>query len=591
MQETRSNENISLNERRIEGYAIVIDSISEDLGGFREIVRSSALDNIIEKNDVIACLEHNGEKVLARSRYGKGSLTLEVDQRGLKYSFFCPKSALGEDLLESVSRGDICNSSFRFVCGEERWSRMEDGTPLREIITIKKLIDVSPVAFPAYSESSVVCARGLDILTDMENKEIDALKAEIEALKSELESRNQEPEKVEEPKEEEVREEPKAEDEEKKSEPEEEKEENTSEDPKSEEEQDEEQEDERSINEETINQNNTSVNTTIKMKEFSLLRAINDIANHRSLDEVAQKVNEAGKAELRKSGLGEQGNITIPIEMNTNNDEMRANGILAQTAGAGQENVAEDKLSILEPLRANLILSQAGATYLTGLVGDVSIPVYSGSNCGWKGEIESADNGAGDWSEVVLQPKRLTAYLPISRTFLAQDGNGAEEMLRNDLIRAISQKLEETIFGDEAGSATKPEGFFNGIVANTTATKWENVVDYEAELEEKNVNNYVYVMSPSAKAIFRKTQKDAGSGRFVMEDNEIQGRNVYISSNVESKGVIVGDFSDYVVGVWGGISLIVDEYTLAAENQIRLVVHFYVDAKKRRDSFVAKILK
>lgn len=588
MQETRSNENINVNERRIEGYAIVVDSLSHDLGGFKEVIRSSALEGIIEKNDVVAVLEHNTEKVLARSRYGKGSLTLEVDNRGLKYSFFCPKSALGEDLLESVTRGDICNSSFRFVCGEERWSRMDDGTPLREIITIKKLIDVSPVAFPAYEDSSVVCARGIKILEDMneQNKEIDALKAEIEALRSELEARSQEP-KVEE---EEVREEPKAEDEEeKKSDAEEE---NTSEEEPSKEEKEEEKEDERSLNEETINQNNTSVKTNNKMEnKFSLLKAINDIANKRSLDDVAQKVNEAGKAELRKSGLGEAGNITIPLEVNTNNDEMRANGILAQTAGAGQENVAEEKLSILEPLRANLVLSQCGATYLTGLVGDVSIPVYSGSMCGWKGEVASADNGAGDWSEVILQPKRLTAYLPISRTFLQQDGNGAEEMLRNDLIRAISQKLEETIFGDEAGDATKPEGFFNGVVANTTATKWENVVDYEAELEEKNVNNYVYVMSPSAKAIFRKTQKDAGSGRFVMEDNEIQGRSVYISSNVESKGVIVGDFSDYVVGIWGGISLIVDEYTLAAENQIRLVVHFYVDAKKRRDSFVTKILK
>lgn len=588
MQETRSNENINLNDRRIEGYAIVIDSLSVDLGGFKEIIRSSALENIVEKNDVIACLEHNGEKVLARSRYGKGSLTLEVDSKGLKYSFFTPKSALGEDLLEAVSRGDICNSSFRFVCGEERWSRMEDGTPLREIITIKKLIDVSPVAFPAYSESSVVCARGLDILNDMENKEIDALKAEIEALKSELEARNQQPVMVEEPKEEEVREEPKAEEEENKSESEEEKEEEkSSEDPNPEVE--EKEEDERSNNEET--QNNCTVNTTIKMEKFSLLRAINDIANKRSLDEVAQKVNEAGKAELRKSGLGESGSIAIPLEANTNNDEMRANGVLAQTAGAGQENVAEDKLSILEPLRANLVLSQAGATILTGLVGDVSIPVYSGSNCGWKNETASADNGAGDWSEVILQPKRLTAYLPISRTFLAQDGNGAEEMLRNDLIKAISQKLEQTIFGDEAGDATKPEGFFNGVVANTTATKWENVVDYEAELEEKNVNNYSYVMSPSAKAIFRKCQKDAGSGRFVMEDNEMNGRSVNISSNVETKGIIVGDFSDYVVGIWGGLTMIVDEYTLAAENQIRLVVHFYVDAKKRRDSFVTKILK
>jgi HK97 family phage major capsid protein len=144
------------------------------------------------------------------------------------------------------------------------------------------------------------------------------------------------------------------------------------------------------------------------MKEkFSLLKAINDVANNRQLDERAQEVVTAGIAEMRKAGQSYSGQIVLPIE--------ERGDIKATVATAGQENVAEDKLGILEPLRASLVLAQAGASYMTGLVGNVSIPVYSGSNVGWAGEVDAASNGGGTFSEVNLEPKRLTAYIDVSK--------------------------------------------------------------------------------------------------------------------------------------------------------------------------------
>lgn len=294
---------------------------------------------------------------------------------------------------------------------------------------------------------------------------------------------------------------------------------------------------------------------------------------------------------MNKAGLACNGNITIPIEHREG--PVKTNGILATVATQGKENVATDKLNILEPLRANMVLAQAGATYMTGLVGDVSIPVYSGSNVGWKGEVVAADNGEGAFSEVVLQPKRLTAFIDVSKQFLLQDSNDAEEMLKRDLIAAIGEKLEATILGAEAGDTTKPAGTFNGVTADTAAVKFDNVVDMEASLEEANVNDYCYIVSPSAKAILRKTSKDTGSGQFIMTDGEIEGRKVYVSSNVVKKGVVVGDFRDMVIANWGNaIDLVVDPYTKASEGMVRLVVNSYWDAKPRRsEAFVKKILK
>ena len=333
-----------------------------------------------------------------------------------------------------------------------------------------------------------------------------------------------------------------------------------------------------------IEDDNKQTTKTIKrMENFSLLKAINDVANNRQLDERAQEVVSAGIAEMRKAGQSYSGQIVLPIE---------SRNIQATVEGAGQENVAEDKLGILEPLRANLVLVNAGASYMTGLVGNVSIPVYSGSNVGWAGEVDAATNGAGAFTEVALEPKRLTAYIDVSKQFLIQDSNSAEEMLKRDIVAAISNKLEATILGTEAGSTTKPAGMLNGVSADSNAITYEDIVNMEATLEGANVSGEIkYIVSPTAKATLKTTKIDAGSGKFAMEGNEMNGYPVLCTSAVAGKGVIMGNFNDLVIGQWGGIDLTVDPYTQAANGKVRLVINAYFDAKPRRaEAFVKKVL-
>lgn len=157
--------------REVSGYAVVFDSLSNDLGGFNEIITRNALDGVIEKSDVFCLFNHDKSKgVLARSNKGTGSLTLEIDDKGLKYRFEAPKTALGDELLEGLRRGDISASSFAFTVGSDSWEKREDGSYLRTINSIKELFDVSPVWQPAYSDTSVD-TRGLDQLRDKEELE------------------------------------------------------------------------------------------------------------------------------------------------------------------------------------------------------------------------------------------------------------------------------------------------------------------------------------------------------------------------------------------------------------------------------------
>ena len=160
--------------RTVSGYAIVFNSDSNDLGGFIERIDPNSLDGVVEKSDVLCLLNHNEDRgVLARSNKGEGSLTLEIDEIGLKYTFEAPNTALGDELLEGLRRGDISTSSFAFTVGKDSWSKLEDGTYLRTINSINELFDVSPVYRAAYDATSVKAdSRGLDAIKQKEKEEL-----------------------------------------------------------------------------------------------------------------------------------------------------------------------------------------------------------------------------------------------------------------------------------------------------------------------------------------------------------------------------------------------------------------------------------
>lgn len=128
----------------------------------------------------------NNRGILARSRRGKGSLSLTIDEKGLKYSFDAPKTALGNELLEMLRRNDITSSSFAFTVASdgEKWEK-RDGKYYRTITKIDRLYDVSPVYCPAYSETSVACRSFNDILkieSDNLTQYWDSLDKEIDSI-------------------------------------------------------------------------------------------------------------------------------------------------------------------------------------------------------------------------------------------------------------------------------------------------------------------------------------------------------------------------------------------------------------------------
>ena len=150
---TRSMDGDKEKKRTVSGYAAMFNSMSESLFGmWVEEIAPGAFDEA-DMSDVRALFNHDDNKILART---PGTLAVEIDSVGLRYEFEMPDTTYGNDLLESMTRGDVTQSSFGFSVSEDEWiDRSADGMlPLRRILKVSRLYDVSPVTYPAYPETT-----------------------------------------------------------------------------------------------------------------------------------------------------------------------------------------------------------------------------------------------------------------------------------------------------------------------------------------------------------------------------------------------------------------------------------------------------
>ena len=179
---------VSGESRTIEGYAIVFGQESEVLFDkakkrrFIEVIQPGAVtQELLQRSDVKALLEHNAQRMLARSYNGKGTLTLTVDTHGVKYRFDAPATPDGDYSVEMVKRGDLFGSSFAYATSEKnvRYEKRSDGMLMRYVDKIEWIGDVSIVSDPAYMGTDV-SVRSLQSFFPEDNEEY---KKEVEELR------------------------------------------------------------------------------------------------------------------------------------------------------------------------------------------------------------------------------------------------------------------------------------------------------------------------------------------------------------------------------------------------------------------------
>jgi len=162
---------------KIMGYAAVTNSEAPEVMGFVEKIEPGAFEKAINSSDVRALFNHNPDKILGRK--SAGTLELIEDDNGLFYEIDPPDTTYAQDLIESLSRGDIDESSFGFTVAREEWDDSGD-IPVRTILEVEELFDVGPVTRGWYPQTDSGVKSAEEVLREFRCKKQGKAKEELE---------------------------------------------------------------------------------------------------------------------------------------------------------------------------------------------------------------------------------------------------------------------------------------------------------------------------------------------------------------------------------------------------------------------------
>jgi HK97 family phage major capsid protein len=290
---------------------------------------------------------------------------------------------------------------------------------------------------------------------------------------------------------------------------------------------------------------------------------------------------------------------------------MAQRALVVGTPTAGGNFVATDLLgaSFIDLLRNAMVLDRLGITWLRDLNGNIAIPSQSGAATGyWVAENGAPTESQQTVGQVTLTPKTVGAFTDFSRRLLLQSSLDVEAFVRADLAATLGQMLQAAAING-SGASNQPTGILNasGIGAvvggtNGIAPTYDHMVDLESAVANVNADmgNLAFLTNTKVRGKLRKTQEFASTnGKPVWTSSgqagvgDVLGYQALTSNSVPSnldKGTsvgvasaaIFGNWSELIIGMWGGLDIMLDPYTGATSGTKRVVALQDVDVALRR---------
>ena len=341
-----------------------------------------------------------------------------------------------------------------------------------------------------------------------------------------------------------------------------------------------------------------------EQRQYSFMEAVRGIVNGSGLrglerevnDEIAGRVGRAARGFYAPDSFW-SGKRDLTVGTNS------AGGFLKPTDHMGNEFV--------DALRARLVMNDLGTRFMSGLKGDVAIPkLATGVAAGFVAENGATSEVNATFAQVTMSPKSLGAFTDVSRLLMIQSDPSVEQIVRDDLLNSIAQKIEDVAI--EGGGSNEPTGITGttgiGSVAigtNGGAMTWAKVTDLVKEVEVDNAainaNTLAYLTNPKVKSHLASTSKVASTDSVMLLDapwDSLYGYNMAVTNNVPSdltKGtgtglsaMIYGDFSQLMIGFFSTPDVLIDPYTGGSSGAVRIRVIQEVDvAVRHAQSFAA----
>lgn len=330
-----------------------------------------------------------------------------------------------------------------------------------------------------------------------------------------------------------------------------------------------------------------------EVRNYSLFRAVRALANpnDRRAQEAAAFEFECSRSAETAFGRTAQG-ILVPQDVLASR-AFNAGGSGNTPAGANTGSFGIDTNlmtgSFIEMLRNRTVLMGLGTT-MSGLVGNVDIPRQTGgATAYWIGEDQNAGEGTPSLGQLELTPKTVAAFTEITRRLMMQSSLDAEGIVRRDLTNAIAQAIDFAGFYG-SGTNNQPRGLRNytGInsVGFTSNPTYAQLVQMESEIAADNadVDSMAYIMNARMRGYLKTTAKfGSGTEAVIWEaGNTVNGYRTEVTNQLANDDVFFGNFSDLLIGMWGGLDLTVDPYSNSRSGAVRLVVFQDVDFALRR---------
>lgn len=331
-------------------------------------------------------------------------------------------------------------------------------------------------------------------------------------------------------------------------------------------------------------------------KRFSLIKLVRalDVTDHEvSMKDAGFEV-EVSQEYCSQRGISpSRGGVIIPHEaIQLGQRASITAGSPANGAGAQMEIHSGE---VIEYLRAESVIAQAGARFLNGLVGKFDMGrIGVGTTSYWVGEVDEtgADVTASsmDIDLVQFTIKTIGAWQGITRQMTKQTSLDVESIIRADLFASLGDGIDKAALAG-SGSSNQPTGiaYTSGVGTLAFATAqtplWTDIVKMETTVAEANAlrGSLSYVINPTLMGVLKGTQKGTSLG-FVVEGNETNGFPALRSTNAiksSTKNIIFGNFNELMVGTWGGLELVVDPYSYSRKGVIGITAFQDIDVQLR----------
>lgn len=602
-------------ELRVEGYASVFNQstvIRDWMGEYNEVIAPGAFDRVLANTpDVRFLINHEGVP-LARTK--NGTITLSVDEQGLRHESTLVDTQLGRDTYAMIKRGDIDQMSFAFTVAREEWN---EETQTRTILEVRDLYDIAAVTYPAYEGASIVArskfgapqppadapadtpekseiaeVRNLPPTksetpkphANMNLRELQAQRAknveEYEALVNSTEAEGRTMTEAEQQRSDFLFEEVQ-------------------------------RLNEKIQHQERLDQMQaraTAVGAGTPRaearelgklsKRFSLSNAIKTRLADRPLEGIEAEFQQEARNEANDMKVELSGDISIPMKV------LRAGHFRAGAAdnfqstatGDGSGFVGTQVPAFIEGLQAPSVLESIGATIIDGAMENMKLPRTSVNPTldTAVGEVTAVAASGMELDEVTLTAKKAGYYTKYSKQLLLQGGDGVANFILGELNRGLIADMDKTGLATFAGASitevTSGDTALSAIIANAMI---KNVMSAGGDH-----TNGVYVMSPLAWQLSQAEVRVTGvnalwdGGQFndrraIATPHLADGK---LADTTTDAGVMLfGNFTQAtILAYFGGLDLEINRATYSREGQVELVLSRWYDFAIRQAGAICK---